>query len=123
MVRKKSKTKSSKKVSKRKSVKKTAKRKSSRKNPKSSTDYYKEQREAHEKREVKELQEYFPGTLTPAKLRKLKDEAYDIDKLYRTGKRKEWEKADAKFIEKNGKLGSILLESAEADSCPYAAKC
>lgn len=126
MIRKKTKSKtksrtksSSRKISKKTSSKKSAKRRSSR-NP---DDYRSERMKEWEEEQVFELQKYYPGTLTPAKLRKLKDEAYEIDKLYRNGKAKQWEKEEDSFRKKNGKLAGILLESAQADSCPYAAKC
>jgi len=73
--------------------------------------------------EVDSYQEYYlHGILTIEKLTELKDRAYDIDQLYRNGKMKEWKKADEAFIFKHDKLGRILLESAQANSCPYAAK-
>ena len=110
--------KATKKSSKRTSSKKLAKR-STKRNP---TDYYRERTAKMDNEEVESLQKYYPGTLTPTRLRKLKDRAYEIDKLYRNGKMKQWEKEDSAFGATNGKLAGILLESAQADSCPYAAK-
>lgn len=73
--------------------------------------------------EVEQYSKYFYyGELTTEKLQKLKNQAYKIDQLYRNGKMKEWLRSDETFILKYDKLGRILLESAQANSCPYAAK-
>lgn len=73
--------------------------------------------------EVDQYSKYYHyGELTIEKLQKLKDQAYDIDQLYRNGKMKEWLRADDAFVLKYDKLGRILLESAQANSCPYAVK-
>lgn len=118
MVKKsKSKTKSSKKVSKRKISKKSTKRKSTRKNPES---WYVSARNKHDKEELERFERFYPGKLTISKLKQLKEDAYEIDQLYRKGKKKEWEKEEVKFVEKNGRLGNILLENAQAMSDRYA---
>ena len=73
--------------------------------------------------EVDQYSKYYHyGELNIEKLQKLKDRAYEIDQLYRNGKMKEWLKADDAFVLKYDQLGRILLESAQANSCPYAAK-
>jgi hypothetical protein len=65
---------------------------------------------------------YLHGVLTIEKLAELKDRAYEIDKLGRQEKWKEWSKAEHEFITVNGSLGRYLLSNAQANSCPYAAK-
>jgi hypothetical protein len=73
--------------------------------------------------EVDLCQEYYlHGILTIEKLTELKDQAYEIDKLARQEKWKEWKEADTNFVTVNGSLGRYLLSNAQANSCPYAAK-
>ena len=73
--------------------------------------------------EVDSYQKYYlRGVLTIEKLTELKDQAYEIDKLGRQEKWKEWSKAENDFVKTNGSLGRYLLSSAQANSCPYAAK-
>lgn len=73
--------------------------------------------------EVDLYQEYYlHGVLTIEKLTELKDQAYGIDKLARQEKWEEWKEAECEFVKINGSLGIYLLSSAQANSCPYAAK-